>query len=57
MTLELYFLSYENMSSTNHPLSQGDGYGVVLGFGAAFALGMIATTFCLQRYHNESTRI
>jgi len=43
------------MSSTNYPLSQGDGYGIVLGFGAAFALGMIATTFCLQRYHNEAT--
>ena len=43
------------MSSTNHPLTQGDGYGVVLGFGAAFALGMIGTTFCLQRYHKEAT--
>ena len=43
------------MSSTNHPLTQGDGYGVVLGFGAAFAIGMIGTTFCLQRYHNEAT--
>jgi hypothetical protein len=43
------------MSSTIHLLSQGDGYGIVLGFGAAFALGMIATTLCLQRYHNEAT--
>jgi SSS family transporter len=43
------------MSSTTPPLSQADGYGVVLGFGAVFALGMIATTMCLKRYHNEAT--
>lgn len=31
------------------PLSQGVGYGVVLGLGFAFALGMIGTTWALKR--------
>lgn len=35
------------------PLSQGVGYGVVIGVGMAFALGMIATTFALKRYQKE----
>ncbi|KAA6415502.1 MAG: urea active transporter [Lasallia pustulata] len=35
------------------PLSQGTGYGVVLGLGFAFALGMILTTWVLKRYRNE----
>ena len=35
------------------PLSQGFGYGIVLGLGFAFALGMIFTTFILKRYNNE----
>ena len=35
------------------PLSQGFGYGIVLGLGFAFALGMILTTFVLKRYNNE----
>ena len=34
-------------------LSQGFGYGIILGLGAAFALGMIFTTWALKRYHNE----
>ncbi|KKA26285.1 hypothetical protein TD95_000082 [Thielaviopsis punctulata] len=34
-------------------LSQGTGYGVVLGLGMAFALGMILTTFVLRRYNAE----
>ena len=35
------------------PLSQGFGYGIVIGLGFAFALGMILTTFLLRRYQNE----
>ena len=35
------------------PLSQSFGYGIVLGLGFAFALGMILTTFLLKRYNNE----
>lgn len=36
---------------THHtPLSQGFGYGIVLGLGFAFAVGMIGTTWALKRY-------
>ncbi|RVX66629.1 hypothetical protein B0A52_09380 [Exophiala mesophila] len=35
------------------PLSQGFGYGIILGLGFAFALGMIFTTWALKRYHGE----
>lgn len=35
------------------PLSQGVGYGIVIGLGFAFALGMILTTFVLKRYNYE----
>ncbi|KAL7269869.1 urea active transporter [Rhizina undulata] len=35
------------------PLSQGFGYGIVLGLGFAFSLGMILTTWALKRYKNE----
>ncbi|KAJ9155241.1 Urea transporter [Pleurostoma richardsiae] len=34
-------------------LEQGVGYGIVLGLGAAFALGMILITFLLKRYNSE----
>lgn len=34
-------------------LSQGVGYGVVLGVGFLFALGMMFTTWALRRYNNE----
>jgi Na+/proline symporter len=34
-------------------LSQGVGYGVVLGVGFLFALGMMFTTWVLRRYNNE----
>ncbi|KAG9943499.1 urea active transporter-like protein, partial [Aureobasidium melanogenum] len=34
-------------------LSQGVGYGVVLGVGAFFALGMMFITWALRRYNNE----
>ncbi|ERS96885.1 urea active transporter [Sporothrix schenckii 1099-18] len=34
-------------------LDQGVGYGVVLGLGLAFALGMILVTFILKRYNAE----
>lgn len=36
------------------PLSQAYGYGVVVGLGFLFALGMIFTTWVLKRYNNES---
>ncbi|EXJ90104.1 hypothetical protein A1O3_03173 [Capronia epimyces CBS 606.96] len=35
------------------PLTQGFGYGIILGLGFAFALGMIGTTWALKRYHGE----
>ncbi|KAH9897323.1 Sodium:solute symporter family-domain-containing protein [Xylariomycetidae sp. FL2044] len=35
------------------PLSQAYGYGIVVGLGFAFALGMILTTWVLKRYNNE----
>ncbi|RCK63261.1 Urea active transporter [Candida viswanathii] len=36
-----------------HLLNQGAGYGVLVGVGAAFAIGMILTTKLLQRYLHE----
>ena len=38
---------------TAPPLSQGTGYGVVLGLGLAFAAGMVLTTYVLKRYNQE----
>ncbi|KAK3331471.1 Sodium:solute symporter family-domain-containing protein [Apodospora peruviana] len=38
---------------TTTSLDQGVGYGIVLGLGAAFALGMILVTFILRRYNRE----
>ncbi|KAG9243088.1 urea active transporter-like protein [Calycina marina] len=35
------------------PLSQGWGYGIVLGLGAVFALGMVLVTWILKRYNHE----
>lgn len=35
------------------PLSQAFGYGIILGLGFAFALGMVLTTWALKRYHGE----
>ncbi|KAL2063304.1 hypothetical protein VTL71DRAFT_5109 [Oculimacula yallundae] len=35
------------------PLSVGWGYGIVLGLGAVFALGMILVTWVLKRYNHE----
>ncbi|KAJ6101994.1 hypothetical protein N7486_004421 [Penicillium sp. IBT 16267x] len=35
------------------PLSQGFGYGIILGLGFAFALLMIFITWALKRYQNE----
>lgn len=39
--------------ATAPPLSQAVGYGVVIGLGLLFALGMILTTYVLKRYQNE----
>jgi len=39
--------------SSSPPLSQAFGYGIVIGLGFAFALGMILTTFVLKRYNYE----
>ncbi|KAL8658044.1 MAG: hypothetical protein Q9226_001333 [Calogaya cf. arnoldii] len=39
--------------ATAPPLSQATGYGVVIGLGLLFALGMILTTYVLKRYQNE----
>ncbi|KAH6623985.1 Sodium:solute symporter family-domain-containing protein [Chaetomium sp. MPI-SDFR-AT-0129] len=38
---------------SNAALGQGVGYGIVLGLGGAFALGMILVTFILRRYNRE----
>lgn len=35
------------------PLSEGFGYGIVVGLGFAFALGMIFITWALKRYQHE----
>ncbi|KAI9744531.1 MAG: hypothetical protein M1818_002060 [Claussenomyces sp. TS43310] len=35
------------------PLSQAWGYGIILGIGSLFALGMILITWILRRYNNE----
>lgn len=35
------------------PLTKGFGYGIIIGLGFAFALGMIGTTWALKRYHGE----
>lgn len=35
------------------PLSQGVGYGVVVGVGFVFAIGMVLTTAALRRYQKE----
>ena len=43
------------MPAFSPPLTSGDGYGIVIGFGVLFAAGMVGTTFCLKRYHGEST--
>lgn len=32
------------------PLSQAYGYGIIVGLGFLFALGMILTTWILKRY-------
>lgn len=42
-----------DVSKIGPPLGQAAGYGIVIGLGFAFALGMIATTWALKRYHNE----
>lgn len=42
-----------DVSRVGPPLGQASGYGIVLGLGFAFALGMIGTTWALKRYHNE----
>ncbi|KAI0403130.1 Na+/solute symporter [Xylaria palmicola] len=40
-------------SMTGAPLGQGVGYGIVLGLGFLFALGMILVTVILRRYNSE----
>lgn len=35
------------------PLDKSVGYGVVLGLGFAFAVGMVITTYVLKRYNSE----
>lgn len=41
------------MSTIEAPLTQSVGYGVVVGVGFAFSLGMIAITLILRRYQRE----
>lgn len=42
-----------DVAKVGPPLGQASGYGIVIGLGFAFALGMIGTTWALKRYHNE----
>jgi SSS family transporter len=37
------------------PLTQADGYGILIGFGTVFAIGMVGTTISLRRYRGEAT--
>ncbi|KID89937.1 urea active transporter [Metarhizium guizhouense ARSEF 977] len=41
------------MSSPGPALSQGFGYGIILGVGFAFAIFMVALTHILKRFNNE----
>lgn len=41
------------MVSVAPPLSVAWGYGIILGLGALFALGMVLITWVLKRYNNE----
>jgi SSS family transporter len=43
------------MSSIVPVLTQSDGYEIIVGLGALFAVGMVATTYCLKRFHDEAT--
>lgn len=36
-----------------HPLGQAWGYGIILGLGSLFALGMVLITWVLKRYNHE----
>ena len=38
------------------PLPQGAGYGVVVGLGIAFALGMIWVTHAMKKAFNENNK-
>jgi urea-proton symporter len=40
-------------SAATPPLSQGFGYGIVIGLGLAFALFMVGITWMLKRYRSE----
>lgn len=37
-------------------LNQGAGYGVLVGVGSVFAIGMILTTILLRKYLHEDAR-
>ena len=39
------------------PLSPGVGYGIIVGVGAAFAIGMSLLTWVLSRYFNEKQEV
>ncbi|GMM38863.1 Dur3 protein [Saccharomycopsis crataegensis] len=41
------------MSDVKYALNQGAGYGVVVGVGLAFSVGMILTTLALKRYQKQ----
>lgn len=43
----------ENVFQSPAPLSQAVGYGIVVGVGAAFAIGMSLTSWLLSTYMNE----
>ncbi|KAF2638816.1 SSS family solute:Na+ symporter [Massarina eburnea CBS 473.64] len=44
------------MSTVEAPLPQGAGYGVVVGFGVAFALGMVWVTAQIKKHFNEDNK-
>lgn len=45
------------VTSAIPPLSTSTGYGVVVGVGAAFALGMILLTRALKKHLQEDVRL
>lgn len=48
-------MSSKNSSENLVSLSQGAGYGVVVGIGLAFGIGMVLVNRFLERYLNEKS--
>ena len=46
-------MSSEDVFQIPTPFGPGVGYGIIIGVGAAFAIGMSALSWALSRYMNE----